>query len=177
MTRDECKILVKALRATYTNDSFIPDADSFNVWFAMLEDLPYQIASKAVQHHIQSSDKIPTIANIRKRAAEIIRDGQEITDGEAWSMVSKAICRSGYNSEEEFSKLPEDVQRSIGDARQLFVWSQMDINEVETVVQSQFLRSYRAKKALDDKISMLPQKTARIDDYGPLRALESEATA
>ena len=52
MERDEFKILVKSMKAVYAQPTFLPDQDAFNVWYALLKDLPYELASMAVQKHM-----------------------------------------------------------------------------------------------------------------------------
>lgn len=42
MEREQFKVLVKAMKAVYAQPTFIPDQDAFNIWFALLGDLPYK---------------------------------------------------------------------------------------------------------------------------------------
>lgn len=64
MEREQFKVLVKAMKAVYAQPTFIPDQDAFNVWFALLGDLPYKQAELAVQKHpvfgiLQSGEVCP----------------------------------------------------------------------------------------------------------------------
>ena len=71
-------------------------------------------------------------------------------------MVAKA-CRNGlYGYKTEFEKLPETVQRAVGKAEQLRDWAEIDTDTLNTVVASNFQRSYRImqQRAKDD--AMLP---------------------
>lgn len=152
MTKEEFKTLVKAMKAVYTHPSFIPDKYAFDVWYSMLHDLDYQTASAAIQKHMQSEEREPTVASIRKHAEQInggLRD--EIGEMQAWSMVYRAICDSGYHADERFAELPEIIQRAVASPGNLREWGQMDTKTVNSVIQSQFLRSYRAevKRAAD----------------------------
>ena len=144
MTRDEFSLLVKGMKAVYTFESFLADDYSKEMWYVLLKDLPYQAASAALKAHMQTSAKVPTPADIRSGAYRLTQ-GEQLNDLEAWDMVSKAISRSGYHSVEEYEKLPEIVRKAVGNSRNLFVWSQMDTESVESVVQSQFLRTYRTE--------------------------------
>ena len=45
MEREEFKILVKAMKAVYAQPTFIPDKDAFDVWYGLLQDLPYEQAN------------------------------------------------------------------------------------------------------------------------------------
>lgn len=156
MTREEFSLLVKGMKAVYTFDNFLADNYSKEMWYTLLKDLPYQAASMALKAHMQTSPKVPTPADIRCGVNRLTQP-QPISDLEAWGMVSRAIGRSAYYSKEEYDKLPEAIQRAIGDERQLYVWSQMDIDSVESVVQSQFLRSYRVKcQQAEKRLQMSP---------------------
>lgn len=61
MEREQFKVLVKAMKAVYAQPTFIPDQDAFNVWFALLGDLPYKQAELAVQKHMATEKFPPTI--------------------------------------------------------------------------------------------------------------------
>ena len=65
MEREEFKILVKAMKAVYAQPTFIPDKDAFNVWYGLLQDLPYEQANLAIQKYMTSERFPPTIAEIR----------------------------------------------------------------------------------------------------------------
>lgn len=152
MTKEEFKTLVKAMKAVYTHPSFIPDKYAFEVWYSMLKDLDYQTASAAIQKHMQSEEREPTVASIRKHAEQInggLRD--EIGEMQAWSMAYRAISDSAYHADERFAELPETIQRAVASPGNLREWGQMDAKTVNSVIQSQFLRSYRAevKRAAD----------------------------
>ena len=62
---------------------------------------------------------------------------------QAWHLVRKATENGWYHSEEEFNKLPPLCQRIVGAPGTLKDWSVMDISELETVVGSNFQRSYK----------------------------------
>lgn len=106
MEREQFKVLVKAMKAVYAQPTFIPDQDAFNVWFALLGDLPYKQAELAVQKHMATEKFPPTIADIREKAEQITSVKEtEMSELEAWAIVRKAIGRSNYYAEEEFEKL------------------------------------------------------------------------
>lgn len=76
MEREQFKVLVKAMKAVYAQPTFIPDQDAFNVWFALLGDLPYKQAELAVQKHMATEKFPPTIADIRERQQSAGYSGQ-----------------------------------------------------------------------------------------------------
>ena len=52
MEREEFKILVKAMKAVYAQPTFIPDKDAFDVWYGLLQDLPYEQAKMCIRDRI-----------------------------------------------------------------------------------------------------------------------------
>jgi hypothetical protein len=59
-------------------------------------------------------------------------------------LVSKALRNGYYGAEQEFEKLPPLVQRAVGQPSNLRQWATTDIDSIENVIQSNFLRTYRA---------------------------------
>ena len=176
MTKEQFKVLVKAMKAVYTNPGFIPDQDAFDVWYSMLKDLDYAIASRAVQMHMQTVETPPTVAGIRKQTAKLQADeSDDLNETAAWSLVWKAICNSGYHAEEEFAKLPPVIQRAVHSPAQLREWALLENidGKTITVLQSDFQRTFRAEQQRErerNKLSpdvlklMRPLNNSRIED-------------
>lgn len=95
MTRDEFKILVKGMKAIYSQPTFIPDQDAFNMWFALIGDLPYDVCNVSIQKYMITNKFPPTVAEIREMAAEVV-NGETISWGESWERALAAIRRYGY---------------------------------------------------------------------------------
>lgn len=157
VTREQFAVLTKGMKAVYSQATFIPDQDAFNVWYSLLQDLEYEVLSRAIQKHMLTVKFPPTIADIRESAAQFVPQVQELTELEAWGMVRKAISNSGYNSVEEFNKLPEPVQKAVGNPANLKEWSQMDVDTVESVEASHFVRNFRAVQAREKEMQKLPE--------------------
>lgn len=176
MTKEQFKVLVKAMKAVYTNPGFIPDQDAFDVWYSMLKDLDYAIASRAVQMHMQTVETPPTVAGIRKQTAKLQADeSDDLNETAAWSLVWKAICNSGYHAEEEFAKLPPTIQRAVHSPAQLREWALLENidGKTITVLQSDFQRTFRVEQQRErerNKLSpdvlklMRPLNNSRIED-------------
>lgn len=165
MTREQFKVLVKAMKAVYTNPGFIPDQDAFDVWYSMLKDLDYAIASRAVQIHLQTEESPPTVAGIRKQSAKLKADeADDLNETAAWSLVLKAIRRSTYYSEEEFAKLPPTVQRAVASPKQLREWATLeDVDgKTITVIQSNFQRTFRVEQQRERERNKLSPDVLRL---------------
>ena len=165
MTKDQFKVLVKAMKAVYTNPGFIPDQDAFDVWYSMLKDLDYTIASRAVQMHLQTEESLPTVAGIRKQSVKLKADEtDDLNETAAWSLVLKAIRRSTYYSEEEFAKLPATVQRAVASPKQLREWATLeDVDgKTLTVIQSNFQRTFRVEQQRERERSKLSPDVLKL---------------
>lgn len=141
MTRDETKIIIRAMSASYPNFNPKDLSGTVDIWSQILIDYEYPLISKALQKYILSdtSGFAPSIGQlIGMIDAPISREPLE-----AWSLVRKAIGNSTYNADEEFAKLPAECQAAIGSAANLKELAAMDSDTVESVEQSHFIRSYQ----------------------------------
>ena len=173
--REQFKILVKAMKAVYTKPEFLPDQDAFNVWYMMLRDLSYEVLSSAVQKHMMTSPYPPTIADLRAAAAQFApgEADTQLTELEAWELVRRAISNSGYHASEEFELLPRLVQKAVGNPANLREWAAMDIDTVNSVEQSHFIRSYRTVVSREKDMQKLsPVMRQLIDKVSSGMALE-----
>lgn len=117
MTKDEFKILAKGLKAVYTYPSFLPDADSLNVWYSLLQDLPYDVCNVAIQKYMMTQTEVPKIADIRNMCAEIMA-GEKPLWSDGWEEVLLAIRRYGSWNEakamESMSEITRQAVRRMG---------------------------------------------------------------
>lgn len=163
MTRDEFKILVKGMKAVYAQQTFLPDKDAFDMWFALLQDLPYKLANVAIQKHMLTEKFPPTPAEIREKVAQMIEVPEtEMSELEAWALVRKAIRNSGYHAQEEFDKLPEACREAVGNAANLEEWAKMDYEKVESVGQSHFIRNFRTAVLRIKEEQRLPEQMRKL---------------
>lgn len=163
MTRDEFKILVKGMKAVYAQQTFLPDKDAFDMWFALLQDLPYKLANVAIQKYMLTEKFPPTPAEIREKAAQMMEAPEtEMSELEAWALVRKAIRNSGYHAQEEFDKLPEVCREAVGNVANLEEWAKMDYEKVESVGQSHFIRNFRTAVLRIKEEQRLPEQTRKL---------------
>ena len=163
MNRTETLAVMSILKAAYPGyyrDMKRQDAEAVvNLWSEMLADYPANLVAAAVKAHIASDRKgfPPHIGAIIAAICEINRPA-ELSEGEAWALIAKALRNSGYNSEKEFAALPETIQRLVGHPSQLREWASMDTGTVQSVVQSNFLRAYRARMESEKRLSAMPSE-------------------
>lgn len=163
MTRSETLAVMSILKAAYPGyyrDMKRQDAEAVvNLWAEMLADYPANLVAAAVKTHIASDRKgfPPHIGAIIASIGEVSKPA-ELTEGEAWTMISKALRNGGYGSEQEFAALPETLQRLVGHPSQLREWAMMDAGTVQTVVQSNLLRCYRARMETEKRLAAMPSE-------------------
>lgn len=156
MTREETVKIIRIMVDSYPNYKPNNISETVDVWQMMLSEYSYEQISVALKAYILS-DTIGFAPSIGQLVAKIqtITQPQELSEMEAWSLVSKAIRNSSYNSVEEFAKLPPLVQKAIGLPDQLRTWA-IDENYNEQVVSSNFMRCYRTELARNEELSKMP---------------------
>lgn len=179
ITREQFKILAKAMKAIYTDERFLPDHDAVNVWYTLLCDFDYETLSKAIQKHMMSSTFIPTVADIRTAASQFKPSGEirQMSELDAWVRVRKAISNSIYNAESEFSKLLPVIQKAVGSPHNLEEWATLDTDTVNSVIQSNFLRSYRAEVARETELQKLSPAVRDLIEKASNAAIEEKDVA
>lgn len=158
MTKQETAKLIAMLKEYYPRDYESTDIMSrVNAWHMILQDYDYKEATAALLAFVSTDTKgfSPTVGQLIDKM-QWMRGSDELTEGEAWTLVSRATRNGAYRSVEEFERLPEQVQRVVGNPAMLKAWSQLPTEEVETVIQSNFMRSYRARVKSDKEFEAIP---------------------
>ena len=163
MTRQEALAIMAMLKTAYP--SFYKDLSkeelnaAVNLWATMFSEESIQVVTEAIKALMCTLKYPPTIADVKEKIA-LIMQPPAMTEMEAWQIVRKAI--SYYNAEENFINLPPEIQKVVGSPNMLREWAQMDADTVNSVIQSNFMRSFRAKVAQEKEQSMLPESTKRL---------------
>lgn len=161
MNKNETAKVIAVLQINYP-DNFRGKSDAVleatvDMWARAFADDSYAVVSAAVMSHIVSDTNrfMPPVGVIKAKIAEMLNP-DDMTEQEAWGLVANALRNSTYNSAEEFAKLPSAVQRAVGDASQLRDWAMMDTETVQSVVASNFQRSYRVALQREKDWEKLP---------------------
>lgn len=146
MTREETKKILMVVQAAYPNYSVPDKITAIDTWFRFLGEYTYTQVDAAVGTYIRSdtSGFAPTIGQVVEKL-QMLFQKDSLNEMEAWNLAYKAICNSNYHADEEFEKLPELVQKAVVNPGQLREWGQMDVETVNSVIQSNFMRTYRAE--------------------------------
>ena len=156
LKREETVKIIRIICDCYPNYKPNNLTETVDVWNMMLSDYTYEQISLALKAYILADTNgfAPSIGQLVDRV-NTFSQPQELNELEAWSLVYKAIRNSGYNSEYEFSLLPDMVRKAVGTPNQLRTWA-MDENFNEQVVSSHFVRCYRSEVAKDKDFRKMP---------------------
>lgn len=143
-----------------------------SLWAELFADTDYNEVMNAVKAIMLSdaSDFAPTIGKINGKIFELREQkaGGGLTAAEAWSKVKAALSRGIYYSEEEFNHLDAVSQRIVGSPEQLRAWATLEAKETDTVIASNFMRSYNSLKESEKKQAMLPQSFISPESAGQM---------
>lgn len=131
---------------------------TLSVWKEMLADYDYRTVAVALKTYI-ATDKSGFAPSIGQIIDNIVKVNSPAAMGEqeAWSLVRKALENGIYNSQREFDNLPDLVQKAVGSANQLHVWAS-DPAYDESVISSNFMRSYRTICARQEEYNRMPKE-------------------
>lgn len=165
MTRQEALAVLAMLKTAYPTFYKNYSKDEINaavdLWATMFADDPAYIVTEAVKSLMCTLKYPPTIADVKEKIAMIMQSQtQTMTEMEAWQRVKVAI--SYYNASENFAELPPILQKIVGSPNVLREWALMNGEVVNSVIQSNFMRSYKAKVAQQKEYAMLPSSTKQL---------------
>lgn len=157
MTREETVKIIRIICGSYPNFKPSDLSETVDIWNMMLDEYTYNQIAGALKSYIlaDSTGFAPSIGQLIAKV-KTIEEPAQLNESEAWGLVSKAIRNGYYGAVEEFSKLPPLVQKAVGSPDNLRNWSQTNLESVETVIQSNFLRSYRIEAQRAAEISKMP---------------------
>lgn len=167
-----------------------------NLWAEMFADEPYQVVAMATKALIKTrvSTFPPGIGEINEKILQITQP-EEMTEMEAWGLVRRAIrgasmelssriFRNGSldprtSAQRNFEGLPPLLQKIVNSPEQLAAWEKLPEHQIDTVLQSNFMRSYSAKaKHARDYIALpssVKQYMEMLGDKMSMRSLEAGA--
>ena len=166
MTEAETKKVLAVLRGAYPNFYRGMGKDELlgvvALWTEMFADDPYPEVAAAVKRLIASDVKgfPPVIGQVKEQLRRLTAPAA-MSENEAWALVRRAIRNGTYGAAEEYAKLPPVIQ-SLLRPEDLSAWAVLDEATVDSVVQSNFMRSYRARRAEAEEWQKLPEELKRL---------------
>lgn len=134
MTKVQVAEIVGLLIRAFPN--FAGSTDTSKVYERMLEDLDHQVALTAVKRVLSTARFMPTIAEIRAAAAEVLH-GPKPGGVQAWGAVVEAIQRVG-------SYRPAPIFRDvlIGECVRALGWKNLCLGDNDAADRARFIQMY-----------------------------------
>lgn len=162
MTHQETSQILSILKAAYPdfykglskNDAY----GIINLWQRQFKDEPAEIVIAAVESLIATRTvRFPPVIGEVKEELQKLRQPKRMTEQEAWAIASKAAetCDLSY-PQATFYELPPDIQRAIGSPAILRSWALSEAKTFQTVIASNFMRSWRTIQQREWEMAKLP---------------------
>lgn len=165
MTRDEVINILMVIQAAYPNYKPQDKTVAVNTWYMMLKDYEKEVVEAALKIYIASdtSGFAPAIGQLIDKINTVTAP-PELNSMTAWGLVSKALSNGLNGAEKEFEKLPPTVKKAVGSPENLRHWAMSDVRSVETVIQSNFIRSYEAEVRRKNEAAKTPKDVKALID-------------
>ena len=163
MTAKETAGILALVREYYPRDIEASGiAAKVKAWHLAIGEYDFDAVKDAVIAFVRRDTKgfAPSVGQILQYITRAGAEDAEAAAWQAWTLVRKAIGNAGTNrdwigdrldpktqAEHRFDELPPIVQRIVGNPQQLTRWGEMDTGQLDTVVQSNFMRAYKGKAA------------------------------
>lgn len=168
MDNQEVKELLSVLKAAYPMFyKGIGRKEAFgivNLWQMMFADDAASEVAMAVKSLIATrvSNFPPNIGEV-KDELEKMRHPRERTALEAWTIVSKAVTSCDLqHPRKTFDELPVDIQMAVGSPDILLSWAKSEEDTFQTVIASNFRRSYTTAQNRDRAFAKMPTDVRRV---------------
>lgn len=168
MTYEEVRGILKILKVNYPQSFRGWDReqgeDFLNLWAEAFKDDPSQLVAAAVKSIIYSDSRefAPNIGQVKEVMYKLTHK-DELTEQEAFELIRKAASKSLWWSKEEHAKLPPILQKMVT-PNQLKDWAKLSSDEFNTVVASNFMRSYKQRMIQQKEHEKLPDAVRQLLD-------------
>ena len=162
MTKEEVQMLLAMTQAVYPNYNPPSREAAVNAWLMCLSEYDNNVVMAAFKAYMTTNTS--GFAPAPGQLIEILQtltQPSELNELEAWSIVRKALRNCGYNSEQEFAKLPTVVQKTVGTPQQLKIWA-CDSEFNENVVSSNFIKTYRTEVKRATELNKMPDDIRKL---------------
>ena len=127
-----------------------------DLWKAEFRNDDINLVYAAVRLYMKRPEEYaPSIGQVRENM-NVLLAGHELSDQDAWVLVSKACANGLHHAREEFEKLPPEVRQAVGSPEQLKAWARMEEETVQSVVSSNFKKTFRATQERQKTQALIP---------------------
>lgn len=137
------------------------------VWFNTFSEYPVEMVMVGIQGYISTDTSgFPPSPGQVIKVIQDLTEQKEINSMEAWAIVKRAVNSPRDRLEETFKSLPPLIQKVVGGHQQLLAWGNVGEDEFETVIQSNFMRTYETEKKRQKQLQMIPERIRRMIPEG-----------
>lgn len=166
MNREEAIKVLTILKANYQGfykDISKKEAEEvISLYQIMFENCDYKLVTLAVKELINTFQHPPTVADIKNKMYELVNMRNDKSPTELWDKLLKAIRNGTYGYNEEFKKLPKEIQEFVREPFQLHELAGMDSNTIHSVVKGQFLKQIEIIKHRQKQESIMLPETKQL---------------
>lgn len=181
MTKKETIQVLTVLHAVYPGQNGTQTNEALQIragiWNKIFADEPVSAVMAAVEAYIANDTKgfMPGPGQIKEQIAIMYKDNN-LSEQEAWDIVLSALKNSTYYADEEWAKLPDVVKQAVGSRNILRSWASVSLNELNTVIASNFKRDFRTVAAKKRNLDKIPEVIRNIPD-ADIKRLQSKSTS
>lgn len=166
MTEKGAARLIKTMQIYYPNFKPQDEVKSAVAWAAAFRQEDFTEVEKALMAYVRNdrSGFAPSPGQLMQYINLIDKPVYD-SPYDAWAKVRKAISNSTWHSEEEFAKLPADIQEVIGSPSVLKTMASSESFN-ESVEESNFIKRYEVVKGRQQTVNNMPTEIrARLETY------------
>jgi hypothetical protein len=150
-SKNEILKLLKILASTYPGYNLTEDTP--DVYFAVLNDIPYDVLKTAALDHISRSPWFPKVSELRKAAVDIALDSRRFPNAyDAWGEMEYAMRRWGRDRKPDFDNAV--LERTIA----ALGWRNLCMSTNQVADRARFIEAYNIyrQRSIDEAVT-LPQ--------------------
>lgn len=163
MNKLEASQVVEAIGSIYTNYHPMNLELAVAAWEGIFVDIPYKIVMGALYSYAKNNHEFPPTPGQLNEIIHQAVNRDELSESEAWNMVLVAIRNGAYGAEDEYNKLPEDVQKAIGSPHYLHELALSD-NVNYGVESSNFYKNLRIVRERQKNVENIPDRVKQVID-------------
>lgn len=152
MQRKDWLKLAKALKCAFSQENYLPDEYSWELFYNMLKDLPTEAVTLAVNKCILECRFPPKVAELREAAINIMTP-QTADWSTGWGEVIKCIGMFGRDREKEalgyMSEITAECVKRLG-------WKELCLSEYQISDREKFKNTYETIQKRKKQDALLP---------------------
>ena len=165
MNEQETVKVLAAVQSLWPNFMNGRDPDlTVKLWAFLFADEPAELVKRAVlAYAAKDVTGFAPMPGALKEQISIMTDPEiGMTAMQAWARLHHSIAHEDvfYSASQVFDNLPEDIRAVVGTPAMLREWGMMDSQEIQTVVASNFMKNYTARKKAAKDAEKLPMALA-----------------